>query len=357
MNILKATPALAVALLSPYAAAQSNVTLYGILDACVVSAHGTSAAGTQANSGCAYGSRFGFRGQEDLGGGLKADFTLESGISLDNGTLAQNGRLFGRKALVGLITPYGQLHMGRDYAPTFYLVRPVDPYKAGIGSATTMVSTSARPDGSGRNDNSIVYTSPRKNGYGIKASYALGEHTATSTTTRDAKGVLFSYESDKLLAGVAYNATTNATGRADDHTATIGASVKTGFFQPAFLFQVGKWEGTRSVAAPSLATSFFSRDYRSAMVGATFAFGPGRGNLIATYKRYDDKTVRNFDADQVTVGHKYQLSKRTELYAVYTRQSNKGAAAYGLMDATNAFAANGAGTAPSAFYLGITHIF
>jgi GBP family porin len=356
VNLLKATSALAVALISPLAAAQSNVAVYGIVDACMVAADGIAGARTQINSGCAYGSRLGFRGQEDLGGGMKADFILESGFNIDTGVLGQGGRLFGRKALLGLSGGYGHVQIGRDYAPTFYLVRPVDPFRLGLGTASSMISTAARPDGVGRNDNAIVYTSPKLNGFSVKSEYALGEATATSTTTRDSKGILVSYESGGLLAGAAYNTLANASNTANDRIATIGASYQLGSIQPAILYQVGKWEGTRSLAAPAVANSFFSRDYTSMMLGVTIGLGKG-SNLIGTYKSYNDKTVRNFDASQVTVGYKYQLSKRTELYTAYTRLTNKNNAAYGLVDATTTYAPSGAGTDPSALYVGVTHNF
>ena len=86
----------------------SSVNLYGVLDACVVSYKAATGAPWQINGGgCFYGSRFGFRGNEDLGGGLRAYFVLEGGFTADNGAMAQGGRLFGRKSLVGLAGGFG----------------------------------------------------------------------------------------------------------------------------------------------------------------------------------------------------------------------------------------------------------
>src|ERR1700758_2108659 len=103
--------------LAATAHAQSSVTLYGLIDAGITytnNQHGQK--NFQATSGDINGSRFGLRGAEDLGGGLKAIFTLENGFSIQNGQLGQGGRLFGRQAFVGLSSDsYGTLTVGRQY--------------------------------------------------------------------------------------------------------------------------------------------------------------------------------------------------------------------------------------------------
>jgi predicted porin len=113
--------------------AQSSVTLYGIVDAGisyvtnVAKTHGQNRSAVQMISGGQAADRFGFRGVEDLGGGLKAVFQLESGFSVVNGTLQQNGRLFGRQAFVGLDTPYGTITLGRQRVPIYDFFVPLDP--------------------------------------------------------------------------------------------------------------------------------------------------------------------------------------------------------------------------------------
>lgn len=359
MKLIKAATAAPVllAFLQAEAQAQTNVAVYGIIDACLAISSGTEGARTQINSGCGFGSRLGFRGQEDLGRGLKADFTLESGINLDSGALGQGGRLFGRKALVGLIGSFGQLHVGRDYSPIFYLVRPVDPFKLGTGTASSMISTGARNDGAGRNDNAIVYTSPTLTGFTLKGSYALGESANGNSRAGVAKGLLVSYNNGGLLAGIGVSANANALDTGKDKAATVGASYQFRSIEPAFLYQVGKWEGSRTRAVPSLPNSFFSRDYASLMVGVTVRAANTGGRWIATYKRYDDRTARNFDADQVTVGYKYSLSKRTELYTVYSRVSNGDNSAFAVVDATTTYGPVNPGNSPSTLFAGITHTF
>jgi GBP family porin len=125
---------MAVALLGVLAGAahaQSSVTLYGLIDAGItytnnqVTSHGGHS-NVQETSGSVDGSRWGLRGAEDLGGGLKAIFTLESGFNVNDGTLGQGGREFGRQAFVGLSSiDYGSVTLGRQYSSMVDYVGPL----------------------------------------------------------------------------------------------------------------------------------------------------------------------------------------------------------------------------------------
>lgn len=123
MKKTKAAVAIATTLVSVSALAQSSVTLYGIVDTGIeFFTHATPTGGTVARMPVVGGgdmpSRWGMHGTEDLGGGLKAVFTLESGFSASNGALQQGGRLFGRQSYVGLSGPWGQVTFGRQYSMT-----------------------------------------------------------------------------------------------------------------------------------------------------------------------------------------------------------------------------------------------
>ncbi|MGF6568321.1 porin, GBP family [Paraburkholderia fungorum] len=109
------------------AQAQSSVTLYGLIDAGITYTNNQQGhSNWQMTSGQVNGSRFGLRGSEDLGGGLKAIFTLENGFSIANGTLGQNGRLFGRQAFVGLSSSdFGSVTLGRQYDSMVDYVGPL----------------------------------------------------------------------------------------------------------------------------------------------------------------------------------------------------------------------------------------
>ena len=100
----RAICSLPLLLLASTASAESNITVYGLIDVAVstTSAGGNALRTTGMNSGVGLGSRVGFRGSEDLGGGMKANFVLEGGFNPESGTIGQGGVLFGRQAWVGL---------------------------------------------------------------------------------------------------------------------------------------------------------------------------------------------------------------------------------------------------------------
>jgi predicted porin len=140
------------------AAAQAqSVTLYGILDTGVeyinhASANGSSVVRMPGNTG-ELPSRWGLRGVEDLGGGYKAVFTLESGITVGTGGLGQGGRLFGRQAFVGIDGPLGLLTFGRQYSMLYRAIFDADfigPDIYGIASLDAWIA-------SARSDNTVAY--------------------------------------------------------------------------------------------------------------------------------------------------------------------------------------------------------
>ena len=115
--------------LSAVAQAQTSVTLYGIVDVGIVRESGTLGPSvTKLSSGIANGSRFGFKGVEDLGGGMTAFFDLQNGFQADTGALGQGGLLFGRQAFVGLGGSFGNIKLGRQYTPIDDLHGAVDPF-------------------------------------------------------------------------------------------------------------------------------------------------------------------------------------------------------------------------------------
>lgn len=161
-------------MLSMSAFAQSSVTLYGVLDAGIEYRTHTPVGGKSAlgmTSGGLAGSRWGLRGVEDLGGGLKGVFALESGFEIDTGASGQNSRLFGRKAYLGLAGNWGQLTLGRQETPAFDFALQFDP----MGLASYSLATQ---DGAfaGRADNAIKYAA-NFNGLTVSALYSFGANT------------------------------------------------------------------------------------------------------------------------------------------------------------------------------------
>jgi predicted porin len=142
------------------AQAQSQVTMYGIIDAGIQYVNHVPVSGGgsgtlfQQNSGNLQGSRWGLQGKEDLGGGYSAIFTLENGFAVNTGTTAQNGRLFGRQAFVGLASPYGSLTFGRQQNALFQLAARYDPLVFG----TLYSAFNSDAAFTGRADNTVKYT-------------------------------------------------------------------------------------------------------------------------------------------------------------------------------------------------------
>ena len=168
--------------------APNNITLYGIVDAGLQSTKTTTRASATAaevsgtitglNSGIQSGSRWGLRGSEDLGGGLRANFQLESGFSLDTGVVGQstagsNPRLFGRASWVGLSGGFGEVRAGRmAIFSSAFVTGTADPFGNGFSSAGWQYLSSAA--GTQRNDNTIMYLSPNISGLHGGIYYTFG---------------------------------------------------------------------------------------------------------------------------------------------------------------------------------------
>ncbi|CAG2141667.1 Outer membrane porin protein [Cupriavidus yeoncheonensis] len=155
------------------ASAQSSVTLYGVIDTGVeyVNNVGVNGYGLTRvpNNTATVPSRWGLRGTEDLGGGLKSIFVLESGFAPDTGSANQGGRLFGRQALVGLSNQYGQISFGRQYTMLFWATLDSDilgPNVYGSGSLDSYLPNT-------RADNAISYKGTF-GGLTVGATYSFG---------------------------------------------------------------------------------------------------------------------------------------------------------------------------------------
>jgi len=165
--------------LSGAAAAQSSVTLYGVADAALTYVSNSKGARQYSmTNGNQAGDRWGLSGVEDLGGGLKAIFTLEAGYSLSNGTMGQNGTEFGRQAFVGLSSSeYGTLTFGRQYSTVYLAVGPItavaDWAAAGSGFGAHPGDVD-NLDSSNRINNSVKYQSVSYKGLTFGGLYSFG---------------------------------------------------------------------------------------------------------------------------------------------------------------------------------------
>ncbi|WP_438393127.1 porin [Caballeronia sp. DA-9] len=321
--------ALSSAAAMPVAHAQSSVTLYGIIDAGieyvnhVPGPNGTSGSALRMQSGSLAGSRWGLRGSEDLGGGVKAIFDLENGFSVNNGTIGQGGRMFGRKAYVGLSTPYGVVTFGRQYNLIYDLMYVYDalnfnPSYSAQGYDATLV---------GRSDNSIRYTA-RLRGVTFAALYSTGFDSTIangaqvpghSKVGREYSFAL-QYEQGPGSIGVTYDqmqGTSIATQDLTQMRVVGGASYA---FGPFKAFAGTRWLNIRdnngTIANAALQSSLLY------WLGATWQ---PTTPLILSLGGYQERT--HGTAQKSTSGvllADYFLSKRTDLYVEvsYTSNSN-----------------------------------
>jgi GBP family porin len=196
-------------------AADSGVTLYGVADTFVQYLDNGGTHSYSERSGGATGSQFGLKGNENLGGGLSAQFDVETGFNINNGTLfADTTALFYRQAWVGLSDDkYGSLTMGRQYEPSFRVVYPTDPFRVNevlspfsadvLAVDRNTLSTQYDP---GRASNSVLYQSPNLGGLQLYGMYAFAA-TVTQpvpSTTGNMLNVGASYSGYGLYAGLAY---------------------------------------------------------------------------------------------------------------------------------------------------------
>jgi predicted porin len=357
---LKKAAALIIGLAAGTAAqAQTQVQIYGIVDAAVVSEHGGVASqSTKLTSGAASASRIGFRGAEDLGGGLSAIFTLETGVKVDTGELDASGTIFNRQAFVGLKSSAGQVALGRQYTPYHLALVAIDPF--GTGYAGT--SKNLFPDNGTnvRTSNTITYKSPKVNGFDGELAYAVGEQTDASTGRQFGGAV--GYAKGPLALRVAYNSKNTdvgATASAPAVSRSLGRNtlITAAWELPvaSLRFAYGIDKGTNAAPLPNANNPYGgirptpSTDGRDVLLGVSAPVGPG--TLMFSVMHKDDRTAFNQDANSWGIGYLYGLSKRTGLYAAYGHIDNRNGAGYTVANNTES------GTGNTGYNLGMRHTF
>lgn len=330
------------------ASAQTNVTIYGLIDAGITRETGGAAGDVwKLATGVQSGNRIGFKGSEDLGGGLKANFQLENGFNADVGSLRQGNRLFGRQAWVGLSGGFGSVSFGRQYDPLFIALDSIDPFGTGTTGATTNLMAggtsgiTAPLTGDVRVDNSIAYSSNNINGFTANALWGLGE-VAGNTSANRTYALSGAYANGPVAAVLAYSNNNNAT---NTNTTKLWLAGGTYNFGPATA-HLG-YESEKNDAG---------MDYRDWLVGVSAPVGAG--TVMASYiKKNDRSAAGNAGAKQYALGYTYALSKRTNFYTTYGHINNDGAATFVVGDASSGGSVPNAGSSSSAFTFGIRHKF
>ena len=388
------------------AQAQTSVQIYGIVDMGTAYASTAAAPSTATpratghylgiDSGLLQSSRIGFRGTEDLGGGLSAQFALEGGINVDAGTFQQGGIPFGRRSIVGLVGPdFGNLQIGRRKDFTDEIAEPyssITPFGTFI---TRVHANNLDRIGGNRANNMAYYSTPTWGGFRANVSFGLGE-AAGDTSSGQSLGYGANYANGPFGIGAGYwqsrLGTVSAAGNtSSDLGATAGAGcntiglgtpgdvcIKTWIVGSRYNFGNLMVRGTYSVvkqplirtaagAAPNFATTFTrsagsgafaagganNDDSQIVDVGVDYLTGPWKLKASVIQSRYSFVGASSKGKlTQLIVGAEYYLSKRTTLYATLANMKADNMYSPGIIGP-----APGGDNSQTAFGMGVRHTF
>jgi predicted porin len=384
----KVLTAATLAVFATAAHAQSSVTLYGLIDAGISYVNNSkSATGSDKlfkyDDGVSQGSRWGLRGTEDLGGGLKALFVLENGFNSGTGALGQGGALFGRQAYVGLSqNNVGSLTFGRQYSfSTDYLGGNYSTGGQTVAGNYAYHINDIDQLTSSRINNSVKFSSANFSGLTFGAMYGFSNQAgafagapATGTTAAPVAGSSraysfgLNYANGPFGIGAAYTDITYPSQSAPAFTTNI-SNVNPGTIRDLRSFGVG---ARYSIAAATLwalytntrlePLSGSSTTFAAYEAGAKYAFTPAiTAGAGYTYMHLSNANRGHWN--QVNLSADYALSKRTDVYALGIYQIASGR--NGTQDlqaqigsSTSYFNTSGTGADNQlAFRVGIRHKF
>lgn len=349
--------AAATAVCGNIALAQSSVTLFGVVDVNVGWIDNNASSWQLGTNGMST-SRLGFRGVEDLGGGLKAGFWLEGEFDADTGTgKASYGNgdsapfLFQRRATVSLSNAYGELRLGRDYVPTYWSWSAYDPFGAcGVGSSQNLAQDRELLSGTNGNYGTLTRASNM-------ASYILPGGTVGDGLTGQLSaaagegapgnkyfGGRIGYASGPFSVAAAYGVTdVSVSGDITAAAWNVGGSWNFGFVKLMGFFNQldvsgGLFAGSRQA---------------NWLVGAAAPYG--QWNFKIAYSQADGSgTISGNGGTQFAIGADYNLSKRTALYATYSTIDNKGDSAFKVLAASPELSP---GRSSQGMQVGVRHTF
>jgi len=291
-------------------------------------------------------------GTEDLGGGLRASFNLKSGVNADTGTSTANSQFWNRRATVSLIGVFGEIRLGRDYAPTFWNQTTFDVFGTnGVASSRNIPQFDIGLGRAVRLDNAVGYFLPSNIGgvYGqVMAAASEGAPASPTSVGNFGRyiGGRIGYAAGRLNVALAYgDQRLDATAGQPSHkNFNIGGS---------YDLTVVKLMGYYDREAESY-TGVDKKEDRFSL-SANIPFGQHEIHVGGEQSKLDNKrTGVSTKVSQVALGYVYSLSKRTALYATASRLSNTGAATVAIPGGSAAPIAGGASNAAE---LGIRHFF
>ncbi|HEX3638890.1 MAG TPA: porin [Paraburkholderia sp.] len=263
LAVSTALSAASLATVSAPAGAQTSVTLYGVLDEGINYTNNVGRGHVyELASGDAQGSRWGLKGAEELGGGLKAIFQLENGFDVSSGRLNQGGRMFGRQAFVGLSSePYGTLTFGRQYDSVVDYLAQTTANGNWAGLLFSHPYDNDNTDNTFRLDNSVKYTSPSLSGFQFGGVYSFSNDTGFANNRAYSFGGQYAYGG--LLVAAAYLQADNP-GNGSNGAITANDA------------------------------SFIAARMRVFGGGITYTFGPATAGFVYTNSNYLDPTANGY---------------------------------------------------------------
>ena len=324
--------------------AQNSVTLYGVIDTGLIYVHNANGNEKQigTNSGTLSGDRWGLKGQEDLGGGLKAIFQLENGFDVNTGKLNQGGREFGRQAFVGLTSDkLGTVTLGRQYDPLVDMVQGItgDNYWASIVGTPGDVDNY---DNSSRVNNGVKYVSPNYAGLQFEGLYGFSNGAGTTGQGQTWSGAV-AYNNGPLGLAAGYYYTSNPTAGRSATTwnspssdSIFDSPINSGYAS-AHSIGIARAAAQYAIGPVTFGGSYSNAKYRpdgfSAFtstetynIGSLFANYQLTPALLIgtgyTYEKASGDTAAKYH--QVGIGADYTLSKRTDFYALGAYQHASG---------------------------------
>lgn len=305
------------------AQSSSSVTLWGLMDAGV--SHYTQGGldKTMLDTSGNAGSQFGFRGAEDLGGGLSANFWLESSLVNNTGSgLSPSGGLtFNRRSTVSLAGNFGEVRLGRDYTPSWSNHNAFDAFNtSGPGADSNITAVGINPLTGVRASNSIAYlwgfapNGSTNTGHGVYGTlmYAFAENVSGQPALGEYAGGRLGYANGPVNAAISY-----AESKGTPYAAAGYSTFKEFNLGGAYDFSVAKLMahvGTNNSDAAGT-------KYTQWGIGAKINAGPGY--IPVSYNSVKQNNATSAGANQLAVGYVYNLSKRTALYTTVSHINNK----------------------------------
>ena len=387
MNKKLIAVAVAGVLAAPAVMADNSVTIYGVADVGLeqVEAKGATAGAASDVAGksrvTSNSSYIGFKGQEELGGGLKAIWQIEQAIDIDDGGGSTKTNGFAtRDSFVGLSSAAaGKVIMGRITTPTRAVASKLDvfPGQAGIGADTAILGNTGQANKQGdlafdtRKQNSVGFESAKIAGMTLSAAYIANENRTNSnnpwgwgaglTGGWGPVTAMFAYEEHRGADGLNGNNMTAASAHGSlDTNYRIGLGFSQSGLTLNAIYEMMELRGGNATAMGAGVTEL-SRD--AFWIGGKYAMGQHEFRLAYAMALAADQTkdfetteVKDSEAQQISVGYGYNFTKRTQVYGVYSTVENDAGAAFDFgpsKSKTNA----AAGADPEGFSIGVRHLF